>query len=281
MGAALVRRYAPHHEIIAWTRAQLDVRYTDRILPALAEQDYDVVIYTAGVTNVDYCEDHNEESLLTNAEAPRLLAEACADKGAKLIHVSTDYVFDGKSPTPRTELDEPNPGCAYGRAKLLGEQNVLNVSSQFLVLRVSWLFGPDKPSFPDMVLSRAMSSDRVEAISDKVACPTYSEDLAAWIQPMLSDDRYQGLLHLCNHGSTNWRDYGQMTLDIARDLGLPIKATVVGRVSRLDFPAFKAVRPEFTAFDTSKFEALSGIKPRPWEQALEEYLRSKYLCAQA
>ncbi|OAI57368.1 hypothetical protein AYO49_02280 [Verrucomicrobiaceae bacterium SCGC AG-212-N21] len=275
MGAALARRYARSHDVIGWKRADCNVLFPERVREAARAQDFRTLIYTAGVTSVDRCEEHPEESRLTNTETPRVLAEVCAEKGARFIHISTDYVFDGRDPAPRKETDEANPICVYGRSKLAGERAVLAVSPQFLVIRVSWLFGHDKPAFPDMILQRAQESDRVEAISDKVSCPTYSEDLAEWIEPMLDDPRYQGLLHLCNSGQSTWQAYGQETLDLAAKLGVKLKVRTVDGVSRNSFPAFKAERPEFTAFDTTKFQQISGITPRPWQEALEEYLRKQ------
>jgi dTDP-4-dehydrorhamnose reductase len=275
MGAALARRYARSRKVLAWKRQDCDVLQPERVREAVRQQQFSTLIYTAGITSVDYCEEHPEESRLTNGVTPGVLAEVCAEKGARFIHVSTDYVFDGREPGPRKETDTAQPICVYGRSKLEGERAVLAASSQFLVLRVSWLFGHDKPAFPDMILDRAMQSDHVEAISDKVSCPTYSEDLAEWIEPMIDDTRYQGLLHLCNSGSSTWQAYGQETLDIAARLGARLKTTTVAGVSRRSFPAFKAERPEFTAFDTTKYQRLSGTTPRPWQQALEAYLRKK------
>lgn len=276
MGAALARRYALTRSVIGWKRADCDVLYPEQVRAAVLAQDFSSLVYTAGITNVDYCEEHPDEAALTNTETPRVLAEACAEKGARFIHISTDYVFDGKDSRPRTEEDMASPICAYGRSKLEGERAVLAVCSEFLVIRVSWLFGHDKPAFPDMILKRAMEHDHVEAIADKVSCPTYSEDLAGWIEPMLDGTHYRGLLHLCNSGSSTWQDYGQTTLDIAAKLGLPLKARTVKGVSRNSFPAFKAKRPEFTSFDTSKFRKLSGLTPRPWQEALEEYIRRQF-----
>lgn len=272
MGAALARRYARSRPVTGWKRADCDALQPERVREAVRGQDFATLIYTAGITSVDYCEEHPDESDLTNAETPRVLAEVCVEKGARFIHISTDYVFDGRDPAPRKETDEPNPICAYGRSKLAGERAVLAVSPDFLVIRVSWLFGHDKPAFPDMILQRAMEHDHVEAISDKVACPTYSEDLAEWIEPMLDGTHYKGLLHLCNSGASTWQAYGQTTLDIAAELGVSLKARTVGSVSRNSFPAFKAQRPEFTSFDTTKYQQLSGAVPRPWEEALREYL---------
>lgn len=275
MGAALARRYARSRDVIGWKRSDCNVLFPERVREAVRAQDFSTLIYTAGVTSVDRCEEYPEESRLTNTETPRVLAEVCAEKGARFIHISTDYVFDGRDPAPRKETDEPNPICVYGHSKLAGERAVLAVSPQFLVIRVSWLFGHDKPAFPDMILQRAQESDRVEAISDKVSCPTYSDDLAEWIEPMLEDPRYHGLLHLCNSGQSTWQGYGQTTLDLAAKLGVKLKTRTVDGVSRKSFPAFKAERPEFTVFDTTKFQQLSGITPRPWQGALEEYLRKQ------
>ncbi len=153
---------------------------------------------------------------------------------------------------------------------------MLEVSPDFLVIRVSWLFGPDKPSFPDMILQRAMEEDHVEAIADKHSCPTYSEDLAEWIEPLLEDPRAKGILHLSNSGASSWQAYGQAVLDLAVKAGFMLRTRTVHPISRLCFPGFKAARPEFTAFDTTKFQQLTGITPRPWQEALEAYLREKF-----
>jgi dTDP-4-dehydrorhamnose reductase len=279
LGAALVTKYAPTHEVVPVRRADLDLAQSETILPFLQGLSPAVVVYTAGTTNVDLCEDHPEESLKTNAEAPAILAQYCRDHGARLIHISTDYVFDGENPIPVTETDATHPINVYGRHKLAGEQAVLAASPDFLVVRVSWLFGKDRPSFPDMILKRALENDEVFAIADKVSCPTFSDDLADWIEPMLTDTRYAGVLHLCNSGSCTWQEYGQKTLDIAVSLGLKLRATTVQGQSRINFPPFKAQRPEFTAFDISKYITLSGRTPRSWQEALEAYLREKYLPA--
>lgn len=276
MGAALARRYDRSREVIAWKRCDLDISRPEDVRSAVRSQAFSTLVYTGGTTSVDYCEEHPEESRLTNADTPQVLAEVCQEKGAKLIHVSTDYVFDGNDPALRSEADATEPVCVYGRHKLAGEQAVQAVSESFLILRVSWLFGPDKPSFIDVILDRALSHDHVEAISDKVSSPTYSEDLARWIEPMLDETRYSGVLHLSNDGATSWQAYGQAALDIAATLGLPLRTNKVHGVLRRDFTAFKAVRPEFTAFDTSKYQKLSGERPRMWQDALREYLERKF-----
>ena len=276
MGAALARHCAHTHDVIAWRREHLDVMHPENVRAALANLDFSSLIYTAGNTNVDDCEINPQSAAMTNTETPRALAEVCAANGAQFIHVSTDYVFKGDVPAARSETDPAEPINVYGRSKLEGERAVLAVSPDFLVIRVSWLFGPDRASFPDMILRQAIEREHVTAISDKHACPTYSEDFARWIEPMLGNTNYCGLLHLSNSGATSWQAYGQATLDIAKQLGIKLKASVVDPVSRINFSGFKSLRPEFTAFDTTKYQQLSGVTPRPWQEALEEYLRTKY-----
>src|SRR5204863_6901612 len=111
MGAALARRYARSRPVQGWKHADCDVLFPERVRAAVRAQDFRTLIYTAGITSVDYCEENPEESRLTNSDTPRVLAEVCAEKGARLIHISTDYVFDGRDPAPRKETDEPNPLC--------------------------------------------------------------------------------------------------------------------------------------------------------------------------
>lgn len=276
MGAAVARRCAVSHDVTAWKRSDLDVSDLSAIEPKLRSVDFDCLIYTAGVTDVDGCEIHPAEAIVTNTAAPRELARVCKEKGARFIHVSTDYVFAGDEPGPRKESDPAHPINVYGRTKREGEMAVLEISPESLVLRVSWLFGPDRPSFPDRIIERALSSAHVEAISDKWSCPTYSEDLADWIEPMTTDHRYSGILHLSNTGVCSWQQYGQAVLDIAASLGLPLRTRVVGGVSRIGFPAFKAERPAHTALDTGRFQSLSGIQPRHWRDALEDYLKLRF-----
>lgn len=273
LGQSLARRYGKNHHVTMIGRRECDLLDAGSIRDCLNRTPFDVLINTASLTGVDDCELHPDRATSVNAAAPRVMAEICAEKKARLIHISTDYVFDGVVPGLRTENDPAEPINVYGQSKLDGELAVLGVSPDFLVIRVSWLFGPDKPSFPDMMLKRAQQNDHVDAVADKVSCPTYSEDIAEWMEPMLTDKRYRGILHLCNEGETTWQAYAQSVLDIAAKLGAPLKARTVAGFSRLQFAGFTALRPEFTAMSTEKFQKLSGVHPRPWQEALEVHLR--------
>jgi dTDP-4-dehydrorhamnose reductase len=271
LGAALAREYSRDLEVTSFGHSQLDLGQLDRVRSALAETKFKLLINCAALTNVDYCESHREEAFLVNAEAPRLLAEIANEKSAKLVHFSTDYVFEGKKSDSYTEEDKAAPLSVYGESKLEGERRVLEVSSQHLVVRLSWVFGPDKPSFIDQIIQRARESDVVTAVADKFSAPTYTIDVASWLRPAI-DKNANGVLHLANSGGCSWQDWAQYAVDVCRSLGIPLKAERVGAVCLADMKNFVAQRPVHTVLSTVKFAALTGVQPRHWREAVAEYI---------
>jgi dTDP-4-dehydrorhamnose reductase len=271
LGAALVREYQRDYEVTSYDRRQLDLGQLDRVRSALAATKFELLINCAAVTNVDYCESHREEAFVVNAEAPRLLAQIANEKSAKLIHFSTDYVFDGKKNAPYTEEDTASPLSVYGESKLEGERRVLEVSSQHLVVRLSWVFGPDKPSFIDQIIQRARENEAVTAVADKFSSPSYAIDVASWLR-LAIDKNANGLLHLANNGGCSWQEWAQYAIDVCRNLGVPLKAERVGGVSLADMKNFAAQRPVYTVLSTSKFAALTWVEPRHWREAVAEYI---------
>src|SRR5436853_1352306 len=161
LGAALMREYRRKFDVIGFDRAQLDLSNRDQIRERIDAASFDVLINTAAFTNVDLCETQRDRVFYINAEAPRVLAENCRDKDAKLIHFSTDYVFDGEKREPYTEEDPANPISVYGESKKAGEDKVLATQDRHLVVRVSWVFGPDRPSFIDAMIKRARETEQV------------------------------------------------------------------------------------------------------------------------
>ena len=180
----------------AFARSQLDLGKLDQVRSTLSETEFDLLLNCAALTNVDYCESHSDEAFLINAQGPRLVAEICREKSAKLVHISTDYVFDGKQDTPYIEEDPPAPLSVYAESKLEGERSVLAVSANNLVVRLSWVFGPDKPSFIDQIIQRARENETVTAVADKFSSPSYTIDVANWLRLAWENDA-QGILHLC------------------------------------------------------------------------------------
>ncbi len=271
LGAALAREYAPDFEVTSFERRQLDLGQLDRVRSALAETKCELLINCAALTNVDYCELHREDAFLVNAEAPCLLAEIANEKSAKLVHFSTDYVFDGKKSDSYAEEDMAAPLSVYGESKLEGERRVLEVSSQHLVVRLSWVFGPDKPSFIDQIIQRARDNDVVTAVADKFSAPTYTIDVAGWLR-LAMDKSANGILHLANNGGCSWQEWAQYAVDVCRGLGIRLKAERIGAVSLADMKNFIARRPVHTVLSTAKFAALTGVQPRHWREAVAEYI---------
>src|SRR5438067_2030546 len=244
LGAALVREYAELFDVVGFNHAELDLGQPEQMRARLGRLEFDALINTAAQTNVDRCETHPEEAFALNSEAPGVLAEICARKKARFIHMSTDYVFDGEKREPYSEGDEARPISIYGESKREGERRALKAHDRALVVRVSWVFGPDRPSFIDWALNQAREHDEVKAIADKWATPTYTLDLANWLRPLIvagiddpgrgsnmgpaaagiTDPGYSGLLHLANSGECSWQEYAQFAVDCARANGVRMKA---------------------------------------------------------
>ena len=274
LGAALAREWQKSEcQVRGFNHAQLDLRDGAAIRAALEPLDFDVLVNCAALTNVDRCERELEEALLVNSDAVATIAGFCARKGARCIHISTDYVFDGLKKTPYVEEDEARPISRYGESKRAGEIALLAASERHLAVRVSWVFGPDRLSFVDQVIQRALEQDRVEAIADKVSVPTYTQDAARLLAPLLDAD-VGGVLHVCNRGECTWQEYGQHALDCAAAAGVPLRTRKVEPLRLADMTAFVARRPIYTPLATDKFTQLTGLVPRPWEEAVNEYVRA-------
>jgi len=275
LGAALVRHFSQHGEVVAWSRGELDLKDPEAIRRVVAVNNFDVLINSAALTAVDYCETHAEEAMVVNGEAVAILAELCAARGARLVQISTDYVFDGEKREPYRESDPALPISRYGQSKLAGEEAALVRPDENLVVRVSWVYGPDRPAFPDMIIRRALQHERVEAISDKISTPSSSVELAKGLHALI-EARATGHVHLCDGGSCTWQEYGQEVLDAAHAAGLPLKARTVGAIGLETMTDFVAQRPVYTALATDRFTEWTGLIPRPWQEPLREFVRERF-----
>ena len=273
LGAALAREYAQEYDVAGFNHAQLDLGQPEQMRARLGPLEFDVLINTAAQTNVDRCETEREEAFALNAEAPRVLAEICRAKGARFVHISTDYVFDGEKRAPYTEEDEARPISVYGASKREGERLALEANDRALIVRVSWIFGPDRPSFIDWALKQAREHDEVKAISDKVATPTYTLDLAQLLRPLFANANATGLLHLANGGECSWREYAQWGIDCCRAEGIPMKTRTIGATSLAEMKGFIAKRPVYSVLSSAKYARLTGQTPRPWRDAVKAFVR--------
>lgn len=277
LGAALVREYAGTFDVVGFNHAQLDLGKPAEMRTVLGALEFDALINTAAQTNVDRCETHQEEAFLLNGEAPGVLAEICATKKARFVHISTDYVFDGEKRAPYTEEDEARPVSVYGESKREGERRALAAYDRALVVRVSWVFGPDRPSFIDWAIGQAREKEEVKAIADKWATPTYTVDLADWLKRIVVAGIGDNVLHLANSGECSWQEYAQYALDYCRAEGIPMKATQIGASALVEMKSFIAKRPVYSVLSSAKYARLTGQTPRPWQEAVKDYVRAKYL----
>jgi dTDP-4-dehydrorhamnose reductase len=284
LGATLLREWrARGEEVLGFNRALLDLGDFSSTRERLDSMEFDVLVNCAAQTDVDRCEREPEEAFRINSGAVATLADICTRKKARCIHISTDYVFDGRKSTPYSEDDEPHPISKYGESKLSGERGLHAVSDRHLVVRVSWVFGPDRPSFVDQIIQRALEQDRVEAIADKISVPTYTLDAAQLLLPILNQPEITGTLHLCNTGECSWQEYGQHALHCAAAVGLPLRTSQVEPLKLAAMKSFVAQRPIYTPLATARFNKLTGITPRLWQEAVEDYVRTFWhrnrLCA--
>jgi dTDP-4-dehydrorhamnose reductase len=273
VGLALARHFAAGHEVIELPRGQLDLAAVD-CGRRLAEWDFDVLMNPAGLTGLEQCEDDPELARRVNTVAPAAFAAFCRERGKRLLHFSTDYVFDGRTPGMRREEDETAPLSVYGTTKRDGERAVLEAGGT--VMRISWVFGPEKPAFPDQILERALAGGELAAVADKESRPTFTTDLAAWVSAWLAAGAPAGCYHACNGGPVvSWHGIAVEILAFLRERGL---ATPALRALSMDqMGSFRAARPRHTAMATERLEALLGRPPRDWREALREHLESRLI----
>jgi dTDP-4-dehydrorhamnose reductase len=276
LGAALMREYREKHDVAGLNHAQLDLASLGDVRQRLGAMNFEVLINAAAFTNVDACETERDRAFLINAEAAGVLAEICNSKNARMIHFSTDYVFDGEKRTPYTEGDQANPISFYGESKRTGEKNVLAADSGHLVVRVSWVFGPDRPSFVDAMIKRAQQDGNIDAIGDKFSTPTYTHDIARMLPKFFDPDVEGGILHFANAGKCSWQEYAQWALDCCRDAGIPLKARTVGALKLSEMKSWVARRPLYSVLSTVKYKELTGMTPRAWRDAVADYITRFY-----
>jgi dTDP-4-dehydrorhamnose reductase len=276
LGAALLREYRDKFDVVGFNHTQLDLSDLGPVREKLRNTSFDVLINAAGFTKVDVCETQRDRAFLINAEAPRVVAEICDEKNARLIHFSTDYVFDGDKREPYTEEDEASPISAYGESKLTGENNVLAVQNQNLVVRVSWVFGPDRPSFIDAIVQQAQENDEVDAVADKFSTPTYTLDIAAMLPRFFDGNVSGGILHFANAGQCSWQEYAQWAVECCHDAGLPLKAKTIGARKLRDMTNWIAHRPVYSVLSTAKYTKLTRLSPCTWREAVSDYITRFY-----
>jgi dTDP-4-dehydrorhamnose reductase len=247
----------------------LDITDEAAVEQAVADNDIHIIVNCAAYTAVDAAEDNEPLAARLNAEAVGIMARVAKRHGARMVHVSTDYVFDGKGCIPYTEDMPTNPQSAYGRTKLDGEQQMLDtLGSDAVILRTAWLYSPYGKNFVKTMLSLGKDKPALKVVFDQVGTPTCARDLAAAIVTVMSAPQWQGgVYHFSNEGVISWYDF---TLAIHRLAG--ITTCDVQPCHSDEFPA-KAHRPSYSVLDKTKFKTTFGVTVPYWLDSLEATIK--------
>lgn len=249
-------------------RSDLDIFDRPAVEGILKTTKADVLFNTVAYTKVDQAEDEPAEASHLNRQLPLILGKAVAQTGTQLVHYSTDFVFNGKKSSPYTTEDRPDPRSVYGQTKLQGERELLDLNPPgLIIIRTSWLFGPGRINFVTRILELAAERPELSVVHDQVGSPTHTPDLAV-NSLALVESGATGLFHLANSGQASWCELASEAVRCA-DLPCRIKP-----ITSAEYPQ-KAPRPPYSVLDLSAFTAATGLTPRPWVQALREFLFSR------
>jgi dTDP-4-dehydrorhamnose reductase len=251
------------HEVIAPPYGELDITDADAVTSFLKDATPDVVVNCAAFTAVDLAEDARDAAFAVNGAGAGHVARASGEVGAWVVHVSTDYVFDGSKREPYVESDPVRPLSVYGRSKLDGEVAVAHAApGRHTIVRSSWLFGAGGPCFPATIMRLASQRPELEVVDDQVGCPTFTEHLASALLTVAAN-RIPGLLHVAGAGHCSWYEFARAIVELA-DLSCDVKP---GRTENLERPA---PRPAYSVLGTER-PAEAPTLPQ-WRQGLEQYL---------
>lgn len=273
LGRELVRQAnAFNIEFLAPRRQDLDITRPNQVKTALAETAPSVVVNAAGYTNVDTAEKEVDLAFEVNKIAPGFLARCCADRTIALIHISSDYVFDGSKGKPYHESDPIAPLGIYGQSKAQGEVAVRSVLHNHIILRTSWLYSVYRRNFVKTMLDLGTEKKRIPVVADQFGSPTSAADLAETVLTIAgkidrSADLEWGTYHYCGHGVTSWHGLANEVLRLASPY-VPLQTQQVKAITTAEYPT-PAKRPPYSALDCSRIKKAFGIDPKPWQQSLK------------
>ncbi len=273
LGVDLVKSFsASGWEVIPIKHVEVDVRNPQQVTTAISSGTPDVVVNTAAFHKVEECERNPQLAYEVNAVAPMNLARTCREHNSTLIHISTDYVFDGKKQAPYSETDLPSPLNVYGSSKVAGEHLIAYSTERYFIVRTCGLYGVAGSSgkggnFVETMLRKAASGDPIRVVHDQVLTPTFTEDLARGIVQLATTDAY-GLYHLSSDGQCSWYEFARAIFELE---GLKVS---LSPVTTDQFPS-PVKRPPYSVMSKQKIKAAGVTAVRPWQEALSQYLRNR------
>jgi dTDP-4-dehydrorhamnose reductase len=265
LGSDLTTRLSLDHEVTGKDVADFDLASENSCRKIIDEAMPQVVVNAAAYTNVDGAETNQELCWAVNAHGVKNLALACRDSRIKIVHFSTDYVFDGTKKDLYTETDTPNPINVYGAAKLAGERFLQDHAPDFLLIRTAWLYGKNGKNFIGAILGKAKTDKALSVVDDQIGSPTYTQDLAAAVK-ILIEGGHNGIFHLTNRGLCSWYEYA---LKIIHNTTLTDVTVTPSKSATLARPA---KRPLFSGLSNKKFMEATGKTMRVWQLALLEFM---------
>jgi dTDP-4-dehydrorhamnose reductase len=267
LGTDMMQMLPSKHEVLGCDLHNCNILDYDALEQFVLAYHPEIVIHAAAYTNVDQAETDQEVALKLNETGTRYVANATKNSHAKLVYISTDYVFDGTKGSPYTEEDPPHPLGVYGKTKLRGEQQVQQIfgDQDYLIIRTSWLYGRHGENFVQTILRCARKQKMLRIVNDQTGSPTYTKDLVRGIMTLL-EQNMSGIMHLANTGYCTWYEFGKTILELSQMSYVAVEPISAAELQR------PAPRPAFSVLDISKFVALTGEKIRHWKQGLQEYL---------
>lgn len=269
LGKELMREWTGD-EVVGLRSRDADIRDADRVREVVRKTHPDWIVLSAAYTDVDGCETHQDLAFSVNRDGAVNVARAAKEFGAKLVFLSSDYVFDGTKTSPYETCDRRNPQSIYGRSKAEAEIRLLDLLPKCCIARTSWLFGTGGKCFPDTILKLAATRPALEVVNDQQGCPTYALDLAKAIIQLCRKGA-RGIVHVTNAGDCSWFEFAR---EIVKAAGL---TTEVRPVSSRQM-ARPAVRPAYSVLSSNSLDAL-GITMPTWHDALGSYLQERELTA--
>ena len=258
-------------EFVGYDLPECDLGRSSDVAAIFQKHQPRIVYNCAAFTKVDLCEEQPDLADNVNGYCVATLAKMSREFGAKLIHISTDFVFDGNGTAPYQPCDTPSPLSAYGRSKLLGEKLLMQVNpAGYAIVRTAWLYGVGGLSFPRTMVEVARQGKPLRVVSDQVGCPTYTGDLAKAIVA-LSRTKAQGIFHCTNAGPTNWYEFARETLE---QFKVPADLKPISSDEYKKMRPKSAHRPSYSVLDCTSLESAIGQKMRPWQEALADFVQA-------
>ncbi|MCA2643259.1 MULTISPECIES: dTDP-4-dehydrorhamnose reductase [unclassified Microcystis] len=264
-------------EVISIGREELDLTNSEKIGQLIREIHPDYLVNAAAYTAVDKAESEPELAYSINAKAPKIMAESAEKIKAKFLHISTDYVFDGRKNTPYLETDLTNPLGVYGQSKLRGEEEIKTVNSQAIILRTAWVYGSyGKSNFVKTMLRLGKEREELKVVVDQVGSPTWAKDIAAAITHLLINaDNPAGIYNFTNSGVASWFDLTKAIFEEAKISGIPLKIQRVIPITTAEYPT-PAARPAYSVLSGQKISQQLGYIPSYWRDSLKAMLNQLF-----